>query len=45
MAGPAGPCGLEQRGDQLPLGVGEHLEPGRVFEGVSRPLDSLSDTP
>ena len=45
----AGPPGLlggwEHRSDQLPLGVGEHLEPGHVFEEASRPLDSLSDTP
>lgn len=46
MAGPPGLLGgWEHRSDQLPLGVGEHLEPGRVFEEASRPLDSLSDTP
>lgn len=46
MAGPAGLWGgWEHRGDQLPLGVEEHLEPGHVFEEASRPPDPLSDTP
>lgn len=43
------PCrpvgGWEHRGDQLRLGVEEHLEPGHVFEEASRPPDPLSDTP
>ena len=33
----ADPC------DQLPLGIGEDLETGHSFQGVSHPLDPLSD--
>ena len=30
-------AGGDHQGDQLPLSVGEQLEPGRVCEGASRP--------